>query len=116
MRALIAETHLCLNHTKTMKVENITVQFSDWECSVSKILGQDNRVTLKLFDKRDGELVAIATKHVPSEPIEQDEVIIKDYAENEGMFDALVAAGVIGGAQRYIQSGYVTMPVCKLLI
>lgn len=58
----------------------------------------------------------MATVNIPDEPLENDEVIIKSYSENEGIYDLMVAAEHISPAVRYITTGFVTCPVCKLLI
>jgi hypothetical protein len=57
-----------------------------------------------------------ATVNVPTIIIEDDEVIIKDYFENKGIYKALVDAGVISTAISKIDIGYGTSPICKLLI
>ncbi len=62
-----------------------------------------------------GEPIATASINLPI-ALESDEVIIKDYSENEGMVDALVAAGIIGKPLRYVSSGFIEAPVCKLLV
>jgi len=47
-------------------------------------------------------------------PLAPGEILIKDYSENEGMLDALVAAGVVSDTGRRIQSEYAVIPVAKL--
>ena len=56
--------------------------------------------------------VAVATLNVNG--LELDEVAIKNYSENEGVYDALLEAGVIFPKHRELSTGYVTVPVCKL--
>ena len=48
--------------------------------------------------------------------IEDNEVIIKDYSENEGAYSILLAEGVISKAKRKVQIGYGTGCVCELLV
>ena len=43
-------------------------------------------------------------------------VLIKDWSENDGMFDALLAAGVIGPIYDIIPTGFVQAYVCELLL
>jgi len=62
------------------------------------------------------EFECAATVNIPDEPLEDDEVIIKDYSENEGIYNMMVAAGHISPAIRYVNTGFVTCPICKLLI
>ena len=62
------------------------------------------------------EPVLIATVNIPTEELKDDEVIIKNYSENEGVLDVLVRAGVVSEPIRTIETGHVTVPVVKLLI
>jgi len=87
-----------------------------YNCRVDFVNYRDNnRIALNLICD-NGEDYACATVNLPMVPLEPDEVIIKDYSENEGVLDALVTAGYISMPLRYIQSGFVAMPVCKLLV
>ena len=40
---------------------------------------------------------------------------IKDYSENEGIFEALKKQDIISDPVRYISSGYITIPVVKVV-
>lgn len=42
-------------------------------------------------------------------------VAVKDYSENIGILEALVYAKIIGQPEFYIRTGYVEVPVCKIL-
>lgn len=70
-----------------------------------------------LVDAHDGETVATATVNVEgvSERLPASEVLIKDYSENAGMLDALVGAGLVEDTGRRVPTGYVTVPVARLL-
>lgn len=56
---------------------------------------------------------AMASVCVPY--LEDDEIAIKDYGENAGMLEQLLYNKVIYPPHRYVQSGYVNVPVCKLI-
>lgn len=47
--------------------------------------------------------------------MEPDELAIKTYSENEGVLDALLDAGVIAFPHRFITSGHVAFPICRLI-
>lgn len=64
----------------------------------------------------DHSFIASATINMPDVELKDDEVIIKDYAENEGMLDALVEAGIVEKHHDWVNSGFISAPVCKLLI
>jgi hypothetical protein len=44
-----------------------------------------------------------------------DEVIIKNYSENEGILEVLIAAKVIGEPIRFASTGWTSSPVCKII-
>jgi hypothetical protein len=69
---------------------------------------------LELVDITDGELVAVATTNLPNVHLEEGEVIIKDYSENEGMLDFLLNNHIVERTGKKVNSGFVTMEICKL--
>lgn len=42
-------------------------------------------------------------------------VAIKDYSENIGILEALIYAQIVSQPEFYIRTGYVEVPVCKIL-
>lgn len=63
----------------------------------------------------DGEAIATATVFIVGHYPADDEVMIKGWSENEGMPEALQAAGIIGQELRVEATGHVLAPVHKLL-
>ena len=93
------------------------LKYKEWNCLLKKSHYQDNgRVALFLIDAEDGEPISTCTVNLPDEPLGDGEVFIKDYSENEGMAEFLVREGVVERTDRVVQSGYVRIPVCKLLV
>ena len=94
------------------------VIFHNKELSVKITTYQEpkDRIAIVLIDDEyPEEVYAIATVNIPEESIAKDEVIIKNYSENEGMLDSLAIAGIITFPSRYIKTGFVECPVCKLI-
>ena len=60
----------------------------------------------------DGSPMATATTWIPG--LKQDEIAIKDYSENEGMYDALLEAGIIAPYHRLIPFTFGELKVTKL--
>jgi hypothetical protein len=90
--------------------------FIGYDCDVVvEKYGNNGRAAITLIDSAGGGLVAIATVNLPGEAIAQGEVIVKDYSENEGMLAALTKAGVVSEPIRFINTGFVICPVCRLL-
>lgn len=95
------------------------VVFRGWTCRIEKQRyhqGSVDRIGLLLKDIHTGEPVAVATVNIPEIPLAPGEVVVKDYSENEGMLDTLVAAGVVSAPSRAVQLRYVTVYVCMCLI
>ena len=72
------------------------------------------RKAIRLIDAADGSLVAIATVNVPSAELSVNEVLIKDYSENEGMLDSMITAGYIEDAYGLVKIGFVVAHRCRL--
>lgn len=97
------------------------VVYNGWHCDLLRSVYVDNgRVALCLVagekDECPGEPVATCTVNIPDASLAENEVIIKDYSENEGMAEFLVKEGVVELTDRCVGSGYVTMPIAKLLV
>ena len=87
--------------------------FAGTECEIIKGNYQNGRTCLRLFSPNEGPM-AVATVNMPGINLEDDEVIIKDYAENEGMLDLLLQEGIVTEIVGIAESGYVKCPICKL--
>jgi hypothetical protein len=95
----------------------MTVQFKEWKCDIVWNKYADNgRTAIELVDADTGEPIARATTNLPHIGLGKDEVMIKDYSENEGMVDALADAGIIALPDAFVQSGFVKVPICRLRV
>jgi len=74
----------------------------------------NERLCITLIDANTGEEYLRATVNIPDVELGKDELIIKDYSENEGILKALVDAGVIEETGKYVQTGFVKFPVCLI--
>jgi len=104
------------------------VQFKQWHCQLKfEEYANNNRVCINLVNadpitEDDIEWpagtvpIATATVNISHVPLTADEIIIKNYSENEGMLNVLVEAGIISKPDRYVKSGFVECPICKLLV
>ena len=74
----------------------------------------DSRIAIRLVTE-DGEPMATATVNIPNVTLNPYEVLIKDYSENEGMWEALVDGNVIDSQPRgVIVTGHATVNIAKL--
>ena len=92
------------------------IKFQKWYCDIvfSKYL--NDRTAIMLTDVDDGSPVAIASVNLPDTAMDDDEIAIKDYSENEGILEVLVENKIVSEPIRFVKSGYVEIPICKLLI
>jgi hypothetical protein len=90
------------------------VRFKDWNCDI--IYGQyaNQRMAIQLFETSSDSPSPIATASVnlPDEPMDHNEIAIKDCSENEGMLSALIVAGIVTMPLRMVTSGHVIIPIC----
>ena len=75
---------------------------------------QNGQTAIRLIDQYDFSPICTATVAI-NEVLDQDEVAIKDYSENEGVLQSLIAAKVVSEPIRFRNQGFVRIPICKLL-
>lgn len=85
---------------------------------VQKALYGNGRIALEIIDESEGypERVAKATVNIPDKPLEEDEVFIKDWSENEGVLQDLMALEIVSTPIGIVEAGHCTAYKCKLLI
>lgn len=72
-------------------------------------------IHLSVYDALSGQQICVATTNVPGYRPEPGYVLIKDWSENEGVFNALFQAGVIGHIEGTVKAGYTQALLCKYL-
>lgn len=90
------------------------VHFNDMECIIVKKKYANGRIHVSLVDAKDFMPVANVTLNIDSVPVIDDMIIVKDYRENEGMYTALLAAGIIKPCDRKIPIGLDYGLICFL--
>lgn len=93
-----------------------TIRFNRWDCVASWDRYNNGRQALMLIDAINGDSIAKASVNLPDEPMAENEMAIKNYGENDGMLDALKAAGIVTNVVRYAQSGFVSIPICTVAV
>ena len=91
------------------------VKFRSWECELKFGYYENGRIAIQLIDAFDKSRVAVATVNVPEIELEEGEIIIKNYTENEGMLEALCDAGIIEPV-REEPTGLTSVNICKLKV
>ncbi len=90
------------------------VNFIGYACDVKKGVYTTGQTALILNDCKTGERVAVATACIDGVP--EGLTAIKDYAENEGIFNTLIAANIIEDTGAAIRSGFCVFPLVRVLI
>jgi hypothetical protein len=94
----------------------MNIVFKKYGCRLTFHKYNNGRPAIILEDLTDLSTVAVASVNIPDELLEEDEIAIKDYSENEGMLECLVNAGVVSQPTRHCMTDFVLVPICKLLI
>ncbi len=94
-------------HTKYIHEQNCQLRFDKY---------QDGSTALQILSSRGEPLIKVTSclSHLILE--EEDQIIVKDYAENEGILACLVELEIIEDLEDPIPSGYAILNVCKLLV
>lgn len=95
---------------------NQIIEFRGFKCTLEKTQYENKRVALMLNDAEDGQKVTTCTVNLPEQECKEDEVFIKTYSENYGLLNILVEEGIVAPPHNFINSGFVVLPVCKLLV
>jgi len=91
------------------------VKFKKWNCKIKiSRYGVNDRLALQLNDFTNGEVVAEASINLSDFPLGENEIAIKNHSENEGILQVLVDSKIVSEPKYYVDSGFVTIPVCDI--
>lgn len=88
----------------------------DYACAIKFGKYENDRIAILLVDHISMEPICKATVNIPEADIASNEVIIKNYGENEGVLTTLSRSGIIAPWNRTIAHGYAISFVCQLLV
>ena len=92
------------------------MKFKNWDVRLDTSRKYANgRKAIVLMDATDGEQIAVATVNMPYDKLQEDEVFIKDYSENEGMLNFLVENKIVEYPHETVPSGFVLIYKCRLV-
>ncbi len=95
---------------------SLTTALSKYEVYLSFGVYRNGRTSIELLDANDGCPVMVATVNIDDVTLSGNEIIIKDYSENEGVLDFLIQNKITSRPKRWISTGWVTCPVVDLLV
>ena len=104
------------------EVIDVKTKYINYPCIIEFAQYRNGQISIKLADADTGDPAATATACLDG-VIDIDwqsndfkgVTAIKDYAENEGMFKALIKAGIIEPTGKVIQTEYVAFPLARVL-
>jgi len=96
------------------KPKSEIVEFSGYTCIVKKSQYHNDRTAIILVDAGTGEYFLTASINAPEINLKENEILIKNYSENEGILEVLTKAGLIEPICE-IPANFVRYNLCKLL-
>ena len=96
-----------------MKTYELKTPYSNYTVVLTAGSYANGRKAIRIVDAEDGIPVMTATVNMPDENLEEGEIILKNYSENEGCLPFMITNGVVSEVQRWVGHG---MAVVKLLI
>ena len=73
----------------------------------------NGRPAISLF-ATDGEPIARVTVNIPDAPLGKREILIKDYSENEGILNWMVASGLVEDTGKVIPAGHAVVNIVRM--
>ncbi len=112
---MVAETEDTADTPPVTPVGRRTVQWYGQECEVqfSKYCASDR---LALLFQPPGEPPHIVSVNLTQEPMTQNEMAVKTWDDDGEGLGIAIAAGILRPPHRFVQSGFVQVPICKLLV
>lgn len=92
----------------------LKMKWHRWDCVLQKGRYIDNSIAILLIDEHNGGPVGKATVAIQGANHKDNQIVVKDYSENEGMLDALKGIGLVTNVERWIETGWVKVPVCNI--
>ena len=86
-------------------LSKVVVTLNNIECNIQSRKYNSGRLFMTLNSILDNSQVARITLDIDDVPVIDNMIILKDYNENEGVYDALLKAGVIEQSERKVSVG-----------
>lgn len=89
--------------------------YKDQECRIKYFYYANNRKGMFLINIKTGKQVVRCTLNLADYSFEKNEVIIKNYGDCEGVYQALHEANILRYTKKRIPIGYNYGLICKLI-
>ena len=99
----------------------IQENFHKWVPEIGKYRNGRTALSYVSYDEDMGmnEQQCVASVNLPDNinvEFTDDTIAVKNYSENEGILDMMIAAGHVSKPLLWVEQGFVKIPICKLLI
>src|SRR6478609_9120039 len=98
-----------------MKTYQINLGYGEETVAIQYPKYGNGRTAIQLWAVEHGQIVEpflTATCNLPDAEIADDEVAVKDWSENEGVYKWLVENGLVSPAIRAVPTGFVEALIC----
>lgn len=85
-----------------------------WDCYIKREQYKSCGLALELISADDDEHILMATTCVLGVLLGPEEVVIKNYSENEGILDILISSGIVCPTSMIVQTGFVQSPIVRV--
>ncbi len=94
----------------------IKIKYGEYDnCSLHFFKYINGQQGLAIQDEYGHPLINV-TKYLFGHLIGKNQILVKNYSENEDILDCLIEQGIIVATGMTVHSGYVDLHVCELLI
>jgi hypothetical protein len=91
-------------------------QFGDLNVNVNFSYYRENdRPSMTIVEADSQEVLFHASVNLPNIKIEENQMFIKNYSENEGVLDFLLSNNIVKKSGRTVYSGFTEIPVVDLI-
>ena len=87
--------------------------YGEYEIDIKMSKYTNGQHRMEFIDSKDGFSVLVSSVAI-DESLESDQIAIKDYSENEGVLKFLMEKGIVSSPLKYFNSGFVSIPICKI--
>ena len=97
-----------------MRQTNLKVGAATYSQAGSIVIAFYDNGHVALIIESDRGREAVATVNIPEAILNEGEVILKDWSENEGLAEQLEKAGHVKLTERFVPTGFVAAPIAKM--
>lgn len=94
----------------------LTTPYDSYEVYLNFGTYHNGRTQIELLDAQDHEPIMVATVNIKDALLHGNEIIIKNYSENEGVLNFLIKNKIVSHPKYWLASEWVSCPVVDLLI